>query len=148
MKVRLSADLLSGLMFAALGLFALIYGSQYPLGVASRMGAGYFPRVISICLISIGLILVVRSLRATPISMESIGIRPLAFVLLGTLAFGLLIERAGFLVAGAVLVVIARLSSRDFSVFEVAVLATLLVLILAGLFNYLLGLPIPLLPRW
>ena len=40
MKVRLSADLLTGLLFVALGGFAIIYGSRYAPGTAARMGPG------------------------------------------------------------------------------------------------------------
>src|SRR5918998_1360991 len=56
MRIRLSTDLLTGLLFLALGAFAMIYGSRYSLGTAARMGPGYYP-----LLASSGLLLVVAA---------------------------------------------------------------------------------------
>jgi Tripartite tricarboxylate transporter TctB family len=145
MKVRLSADLLSGLLFVALGGFAIVYGSRYAPGTAARMGPGYFPMLVSAGLTLIGIVLVVRSLLAANDALGAIGWRPLVLVLAGMLAFGLLIDRLGLLAAGIALVVAARLADRDFRWLETALLATGLTLAAAGLFLYGLGLPIKLL---
>src|SRR5687767_9449980 len=114
MKLRLSTDLVTGLLFMALGLFAIVYGSRYALGTAARMGPGYYPFVISVALTLIGLALVIRSffLEGEPIG--SIGWRPLLLVLAGTLAFGIFIDRLGLLVSGILLIVAARIADRDF----------------------------------
>ena len=145
MKVRLSADLLTGLLFVALGGFAIVYGSRYAPGTAARMGPGYFPMLVSAGLTLIGVVLVVRSLLATGEALGAIGWRPLMLVLAGVLAFGLLIDRLGLLAAGIALIVAARLADRDFRWLETALLATGLTLAAAGVFLYGLGLPIKLL---
>jgi|EndMetStandDraft_5_1072996.scaffolds.fasta_scaffold612462_2 hypothetical protein len=142
MKLRLSTDLVTGLLFMALGLFAIIYGSRYALGTAARMGPGYYPFVISVALTLIGLALVIRSffLEGEPIG--SIGWRPLLLVLAGTLAFGIFIDRLGLLVSGILLIVAARIADRDFRFVESAVLALGLVALTGLVFLYGLGLPI------
>jgi hypothetical protein len=145
MKVRLSADLLTGLLFVALGGFAIVYGSRYAPGTAARMGPGYFPMLVSAGLTLIGIVLVVRALLATGEELGAIGWRPLVLVLAGVLAFGLLIDRLGLLAAGIALVVAARLADRDFRWPETALLATGLTLAAAAVFLYGLGLPIKLL---
>jgi hypothetical protein len=145
MKVRVTTDLLTGVLFVALGAFAMVYGWRYALGTAARMGAGYFPLLISSGLLVIGAILVARSLLGGGEALGPIGWRQLVFVLAGVLAFGLLIDRLGLLAAGILLVLAARAADRGFGVLETALLAVGLTLGAAALFSYGLGLPIKLL---
>ena len=146
MKIRLSTDLLTGLLFLALGAFAIVYGSRYPVGSAARMGPGYFPLLASSGLVLLGLVLVARSFLVTRDQVGVVNPRPLLLVLAGTLAFGLLVERTGLLFAGVLLVFATRLADRDFRLLEVAILAACLVAFAAAVFWYGLGLPLRLLP--
>jgi predicted membrane channel-forming protein YqfA (hemolysin III family) len=66
--------------------------------------------------------------------------------LIGTLAFGLLIEHSGFVLAGILVVFVSRFADRDFRALEVSLLAVGLVAFIAGLFRFGLGLPLKLLP--
>jgi hypothetical protein len=146
MKPRLSTDLLAGLLFVALGAFAIIYGWQYPFGSSARMGPGYYPRLISIALIIIGGILVARSFFLDADRPEKIFVRPLYVVILGTVGFGLMIEHAGLVIASIALIVTARFADRDFRPLEVSALCVVLIAFAAGIFWYGLSLPFPLLP--
>ena len=145
MRIRLSTDLLSGVLFLALGAFAMIYGSRYPLGTAARMGPGYYPLLASSGLVLLGVVLVVRSFVTTAAEVGVINLRPF-LILAGTLAFGLLIDRAGLIIAGLVLVFAARLADRDFRPLEVAILAVCLVAFALAIFRYDLGMPLRLWP--
>jgi hypothetical protein len=144
MRIRLSTDLLTGLLFLAFGGFVIIYGARYPLGTAARMGAGLYPLLVSCALVLLGAILVVRSLFRPGEVLEAINARPLFFVLLGTLAFALLVERSGFVIASVALVFAARIGGGDFHWREVTVLAGVLVAFIGALFW--LGLSLPLKP--
>jgi hypothetical protein len=145
MRIRLTTDLLTGLFFIGIGLFAIIYGWNYPFGTAVRIGPGYFPKLVASGLLMLGLILVGRSLLlATENEEISVVFRPLLVVLAGTLAFGLLVERAGFVLAGFVLVFATRFADRDFRLAEVTLLAAVLVTFIALMFW--LGLSLPLRP--
>jgi len=144
LRIRLSTDLLTGLLFLALGGFAIIYGWNYPVGSAVRMGPGYYPLLVSCGLALLGTILIIRSFFLPGETIGTIALRPLLFVLIGTLVFGLLVERTGFVLASIVLVFAARLADRDFRFTEVALLAALLIALIAGLFW--LGLSLPLKP--
>jgi|RhiMetdeSRZDD1v2_1073273.scaffolds.fasta_scaffold836416_2 hypothetical protein len=146
MRIRLSTDLLSGVLFLALGGFALIYGSRYSLGTTARMGPGYYPLLASAGLVLIGLVLVARSLLRAREEVGAVNLRPLVLVLAGTLAFGLLIDRIGFIVAGIVLVAAARGGERGFKALEVAVLALGLIAFTLAIFRYGLGMPLKLWP--
>ena len=61
MRLRNARDLLAGLLFLAFGLAFLLVAQNYPLGSARRMGPAYFPVVLSLILIGVGLATVVRS---------------------------------------------------------------------------------------
>jgi hypothetical protein len=142
MKLRLSTDLATGVLFIALGGFALLYGSRYAVGTTARMGPGYFPMLISSGLVLVGAVLVARALFAAGNPFGAILWRPLILVLCGVLSFGLLIDRAGLLAAGVLLVVAARLADREVRPLETALLAIGLTLATGAVFLYGLGLPI------
>jgi len=146
MRIRLTTDLLTGLLFLGLGGFVLVYGARYPIGSAVRMGPGYFPRLISSGLALLGLVLIIRSLLRGGETLGAIALRPLVVVVLGTFAFGLLIERAGFWLASIALVFASRLVERELRVAEVAGLALVLTALITVIFRYGLGLPMQLLP--
>jgi hypothetical protein len=146
MKLRLSTDLLAGLLFIAFGAFVVLYGLQYPFGTSARMGPGYYPRLVSIALIVIGSILVARSYFIDGEQPEKVFVRPLYVVIIATAAFGLLIERAGLVVAAGLLIIVARFADQDFRPLEVAGLCVVLIGFSALVFWYGLSLPFQLLP--
>src|SRR5262249_12825477 len=146
MQVKLSTDFLSGLFFATLGAAALYISWRYPAGTAARMGPGYFPHMVASLLILLGGVLVVRSLFKPGETVAEIDLRPLLFVLLATLSFWILIEHAGYLIASAAVIVLARFARPDYRPLEVAVLAIGLSAISAFLFSYLLGMNYRLFP--
>jgi len=146
MKALRSTDLLTGLFFLTLGGGTILYGSRYAMGSAMRMGPGYFPFLTSVCLMLLGLVLVVRSLIRGGKAIGTLALRPLFVVLLATLAFGLLVERTGFLLASVALVLASRFADRGFRFVEVAALALFLTALIAAIFRYGLGLPIRMMP--
>ena len=148
MRIRLTSDLLTGLLFVSLGAFAILYGWNYPAGTAARMGPGYYPTLIACGLILLGAILLGRAFLTQGEAIGTIALRPLLAVLAGTLAFALLVERAGFVLAGIVLVAVVRLADRDFRLIEVAALALGLVAFVAALFWFGLSLPLKPFPRF
>ncbi|MCC6870733.1 MAG: tripartite tricarboxylate transporter TctB family protein, partial [Burkholderiales bacterium] len=54
LSIRNPKDFWAGILFIALGIFAITVGSNYTLGSAARMGPGYFPRILGILLIVLG----------------------------------------------------------------------------------------------
>jgi hypothetical protein len=146
MRFRLTTDALTGLLFVALGAFALAYGWNYSIGTAARIGPGYFPKILACGLLLLGAVLIGRSLLTATDedALGAIAVRPLLFVLAGTLGFALLVERAGFVLASFVLIFAARLADRDFRLLEVTLLAAGMVVLIAALFW--LGLSLPLRP--
>ncbi|MFD2031907.1 tripartite tricarboxylate transporter TctB family protein [Ancylobacter dichloromethanicus] len=130
-------------MFCGLGATAIIIGSKYPIGTAARMGAGYFPLLVSVGLIILGVVLLARSFLGETEEVGEVDPRPLLVMLVSVLLFGLLIEDWGFPLAGAVVVVGASLAGRAFKPIETGLLAVGLVVFCTLLFSYGLGLNLP-----
>ncbi|NKK87425.1 tripartite tricarboxylate transporter TctB family protein [Rhizobium leguminosarum bv. viciae] len=129
-------------------LFAGAAGSwaaqDLPFGSGARMGAGYFPTIITIGLILFGLASVARAFVITGEAIGTIAWKSLGLILGAGLAFAVLVERAGFVVAASALLFIAATASQQFRFSWTATLgAVALVTGCALLFIKVLGLPMP-----
>jgi hypothetical protein len=107
------ADLFSGLLFAALGALILWIGADYSLGVPSRIGPGYVPRLLGILLAAIGVFLVVRSYWTAEAIDPTIAWRPLVLIFAAVVAFALVFEATGLVPAILVSVGIANYASPE-----------------------------------
>ena len=141
---------LSGLFFAALGLFAAIHATDYTIGRVTRMGPGFFPLMLGLILMALGVLNMVRSVAwAKPEALPKLAVKPLIIVPVALASFGFLLERTGLLIAICALVAIASLGDRSFRKREIIAVC----LVVAGLASlvYVYGLGLPpevLLPRW
>jgi len=139
-----SKDFWSGIMLIAIGGVAVFIALDYPFGTALRMGAGFFPVVLGIALVLFGLYFAIRGMRASAKiegnwSLRALIVLPLAFV-----AFGILMEYAGFVPAMVALIVGSAAAGTEFRMGEVLVLSVLLTVMCVALFIWALGLPYPL----
>ena len=144
MRIPDSKDFWSGIMLIAIGGGALIIGRDYPFGTALRMGAGFFPLVLGAALVMFGVYFAIRGFKSHDRiegnwSPRALIILPLAFV-----AFGLLMQHAGFVPALFVLVVGSAAAGTEFKLVEVLLLATFLTVLGVAVFVWALGLPYPL----
>jgi hypothetical protein len=108
--MRLTKDLLSGLMFCAFGVGAAVIARDYNFGSLSRMGSGFFPIVIGLGIAMLGSFITARAL-LKPESSEAISaieLKPVFFISLAIIIFGFLIEDWGLIAALVALIVIAR----------------------------------------
>ncbi len=119
MNRLLSKDFLSGLMFIAFGLIALYFGQKLALGTPVRMGPGYVPRMLSLILLGLGVIICIVALVAGSEPVEKPKWKPITLVTIGVVCFALLFERAGLLPALVVLILIASLANDEFKIVEV-----------------------------
>src|SRR5205814_5647912 len=112
--VRHPKDFWSGVIFIAIGLFAIIHGTKYTIGTAARMGPGYFPRILGILLILLGAILALRSLRLRGAKIPTWKWRPSLVILGSVVLFGLILNFAGLVLATIVLIVLSSAASPEF----------------------------------
>ena len=62
MKIKSQKDFWSGLMFSVVGVAFAWGATNYTIGESSRMGPGYFPRVLAGILMAFGLFVLIRGL--------------------------------------------------------------------------------------
>ena len=144
--------MIAGLLFAAIGGLGLVLGADYSAGSLASVGPGFLPRLLSWSLVALGTIIAVRGRRKGASPPEGgpyvrPDARALVFVTSGIIAFAMLIDSAGLLIAGGSLLVIGAGASHEFRWREVTVLAVVLLLFSWALFVSALGLPIPTWPR-
>ncbi|HLK82781.1 MAG TPA: tripartite tricarboxylate transporter TctB family protein [Xanthobacteraceae bacterium] len=144
MQLPDSKDFWSGVMLIAIGAAAVFIARDYPFGTALRMGAGFFPVVLGVVLVLFGLYFAVRGLRNSAKIEGSWSPRALVVLPLAFVAFGVLMEHAGFVPAMLALTVGSAAAGAEFRIGEVLALAVLLTALCVALFIWMLGLPYPL----
>jgi hypothetical protein len=137
-------DFWAGLMLTGIGAAAMFIARDYRFGSALRMGPGFFPTILGGILIAFGVCIMAVGLRSGEKIEGRLSLRALIMLPLSLVLFGLLMEKAGFLPALAVLVFGSAASGREFRFIEVLLLTALLTVASAALFIWGLGLPYPL----
>lgn len=137
----LSRQFCAGAIFLLIGLFGVYAASDYQLGSATHMGPGYFPTCLSILLALLGVVAMVQALRRERVRLPSWEWRDLAFMTLGVVLFGLLIDRAGLLAASAGLILPACYARLRRHPIEAAVLWFVLTGFAGAIFIDAFGMP-------
>jgi hypothetical protein len=135
-------DLIAASLAVVMGLFTLYESSGYDMGSLRDMGPGYFPRILAIMLIGLGLALVMSTLRQGPVRLGG-GRVPLWSVLMicaALVSFALLIEQHGIIPAIFSAVFLSTFASDNRNIARALVLAAATAVSCAVLFVYLLGL--------
>ena len=134
-------DVVGGGTFALLGLYVAISAFSFGIGTASRMGAGYYPLVLGITAILLGLAIAAMGLRE-PAERPRIAWKPFLAVIAGLLAFFLLVERAGLIPAVCGLVALSTLADEDTGL--VGAIGLAVVIAVAAWLVFVVGLRLPL----
>lgn len=104
--MKVTRDLIAGLVFSGIGLAALIIARNYPFGSTLNMGAGYFPTIVSALILLFGIVLVVQEMiSGNGPAFGDIAWRPLLIITGAVIGFALLIDSGGLIPAVAFLVV-------------------------------------------
>jgi hypothetical protein len=147
--VRNPRDLWAGSIYLALGIAVIWIGRSYPQGTSARMGPGYFPTGLGAMLALLGAISVARSFIRPGEAVSAIAWKPLALVLGATVLFGVLLERAGLVIALPALIVVSALASRHSRIDATSIIALVgIVAFCILVFVKGLGVPMPLLGTW
>jgi hypothetical protein len=142
-------DFWAGVLYIAFGAAAFWIGRDYSMGTAGRMGAGYFPTVLSVILMLIGLLSTARAFLQAGQPVGAIAWKPLALVVGSTALFGLLLPTTGLVVALAVLILTSAFASQHFRLDPKSVTGLILLVAFCTLvFVKALGVPLPLVGSW
>lgn len=146
--VRGPEDFWAGILLTSLGMGFALVALTYEQGSATRMGAGFFPLMLAVALILIGLAAVVRSLLVAGPRITDPAVRSMVLVLGATVVFGVLLQGAGLVVTVFVAVLVSARASARFRWRDAILLACGVTAVSVPLFATALGLPVPVLGPW
>ena len=137
-----------GLFFIALGAAVLWVSRDYPLGDLNRMGPGYFPRMLSLGMIGLGVVIAARGLPELAGATGNGARLDRSFWLIpiSMAVFGFAVEPLGLVVALALTIALAGAAHRQVRLKEVAISAVFLILLAVLIFVIILKLPLRLWP--
>jgi uncharacterized membrane protein YhhN len=147
--IRNPKDFWSGVIYLAAALFGLIIGSDYSMGRAGQMGPGYFPIILSSLLLLFGIVTLIRAFVVPGESVTRFATKPVLLIVGSVVIFALLVERAGFIIAMFVSILLCASASREFRFeWRAALGLVLFIAACALLFVKGLGVPMPLIGSW
>ena len=147
-KCRTGKDFWAGVMFLGFGIFDLIFSRKYSLGSSGEMGPGYFPIMLGLVLIALGLPLILRAVISGDEPVPGFALRPLLLLVTGVLTFGVTIERLGLVLSIILTVVVAALAGQRVRRGELGALAIGLAALSVVIFYFALRLPLPIWPSF
>jgi hypothetical protein len=137
-------DFWAGLMLIVIGAMSVAIARDYSFGSTVRMGPGYFPTILGGLVVLFGVYVMISGLLSGKKIEAHCSPRALIVLPLSLLAFGLVMEHAGFLPALVVLIFASASAGREFKLVEVLLLTAILTGLSVAVFIWGLGLPYPL----
>ena len=145
---RNAKDFWTGLIYLFVGSGALIISRDYDMGTAVKMGPAYFPILLSVLLMIIGIISVLRSFFKSGSPIGVVAWKGLVLIVASTLLFGMIVRGAGLIIALPLLVIISASASARFSWKHSLAEAAGITVFCIVVFLKGLGVPLPILGSW
>jgi hypothetical protein len=150
---NLKRDYYAGGLMLLIGLFTILIGRSYDIGTLHQMGPGLFPVILGVGMVIMGLLIAIGAsveVEGTDGSVhEPVGApdwRGAIAIIASIVAFVLLAESAGLVIATFGTVFIAAMGDRESTLKEAFVLAVSITLFGVLLFSYLLQVNLPIWP--
>jgi putative tricarboxylic transport membrane protein len=141
-------DFVGGIVLCAVALFALWASSDLQGMHGFSFGAGTAPRMFATLLLGLGVAITVVGIVSDGPGVAHYSWRGPLFVMAGILFFAMAIRPLGLIVSGLATFLISALGSDETRWVEAVVVGVCLTIGCAFLFPYILGLPMPLFPRF
>lgn len=141
LSIRMTQDMLAGVIFMAIGAAALWFGADLDVGTSAEMGAGYVPRALAWIIIGMGAVTCLRSFWLHSPAVGTVALRPIVVLLISCAAFAFLIESLGFVLTSAIAILISLFAKGGATIGYVLAMVTILPAALALVFIVGLGLP-------
>jgi hypothetical protein len=134
MQLRNKQDFWSGVMFTAIGLGFSYFATQYSMGTSARMGPGYFPFWLGVCLAILGAVVALGALspKAAETQVDKFDFKILFIIIGSVILFGALLRPLGLYVSLFLLVMISSLASYQYS-WRVALLNSIFLVVFCWL---------------
>ncbi|QCI99967.1 tripartite tricarboxylate transporter TctB family protein [Agrobacterium larrymoorei] len=141
--MKLTTDLLAGGFFSIFGGAAFVASIGYKLGTPAAMGPGFFPTMIAVGIMILGLSLVATAIVKSGFleRPERIHVKPLLLITLSVVSFAILQEEVGLLAALVGLILISAVAAGARRPLEIVAITVALVAIAYLIF--ITGLNIP-----
>ena len=146
--VRSPQDFVGGLVLCAIALFALWACSDLQGMRGFSFGPGTAPRMFAVLLLGLGSVIAGVGVLQQGAALQPLSWRGPLFVMAGIVFFALAIRPLGLVVSGLASFLISALGSDETRWVEAIVVGICLTIGCAFLFPYILGLPMPLFPRF
>lgn len=132
---------LCGALFIAAGLIFAYQSWMLDMGTALRMGPGYFPLVLSLALLLLGIVILVQATRVKGEPLGAIAWRGMLLILPAPVFFGLTVGGLGFVPAVFLTALIASFASLRMKPLMALILSAAVTLFSYAVFTRGLGLP-------
>jgi putative tricarboxylic transport membrane protein len=146
--VRGPQDFVGGIALMAIAIFALWASSDLQGMHGFSFGAGTAPRMFATLLFGLGAAIMIVGIVSEGPQLQRLSWRGPLFVSLGILFFAIAIRPLGLVISGLASFLIAALGSHETRWIEAIIVGVVLTAGCAVLFPYVLGLPMPLFPRF
>ncbi|MGJ4943411.1 tripartite tricarboxylate transporter TctB family protein [Bradyrhizobium sp. HKCCYLS1011] len=147
-RIRAPQDYYGGIALMAIALFALWASSDLQGMRGFSFGPGTAPRMLGVLLLGLGAVVAATGVIADGADIAPYHWRGPLFVTLAILTFAVAIRPLGLVVAGLASFLISALGTSETRWGETLVVGIALTIGCALLFPYVLGLPMPLFPRF
>jgi hypothetical protein len=141
-------DFWTGLIYIAFGSAAIVLSRDYGMGTMMKMGPAYFPTILGILLIVIGVISLVRAFIKPGSGIGVFALRALVLIIVSIILFGFIVRGAGLVIALPALVFVSAYASIQFHWKYSMALAAGLTVFCILVFLKGLGVPLPILGTW
>ena len=146
--VRGPQDFVGGIVLMAVALFALWASSDLQGMHGFSFGAGTAPRMFAVLLLGLGAAVALVGVLQEGPALQNLSWRGPLFVMAGIVFFAVAIRPLGLIVSGLATFLISALGSDETRWVEAIIVGVCLTIGCAFLFPYVLGLPMPLFPRF
>jgi putative tricarboxylic transport membrane protein len=146
--VRGPQDFIGGIVLMAVALFALWASSDLQGMHGFTFGPGTAPRMFAVLLLALGAAIAITGIVSEGLPLAHYSWRGPLFVALAILFFAIAIRPLGLVVSGLASFLISALGTPETRWVETIIVGVGLTIGCALLFPYVLGLPMPLFPRF
>lgn len=148
MLIRNQRAFAAGALFLIVALAYFVLSFSYDSGTAARMGPGFFPKMVSIALAAIGLLVLLSAVtpKAQIEKLEKWDLKGLLWIAGSVALFGLLLPPLGLVVSLAALIIVSSLASPEFGWRGTIVNTIVLIIFCIGTFVYGINLQFPVWP--
>jgi putative tricarboxylic transport membrane protein len=146
--VRGPQDFIGGIVLVAVALFALWASSDLQGMHGFTFGPGTAPRMFAVLLLGLGAVIAITGVVSEGAPLAHYSWRGPLFVMLAIVFFALAIRPLGLVVSGFASFLIAARGTPETRWVETLIVGLCLTIGSALLFRYVLGLPMPLFPRF